>query len=163
MASSPIATDDNSRGRQEGAPRRRPALTYALWTVQVLLALLFLFAGVMKLVMPVEAMAQQAQAQGQTPLPGLFLRFIGVVEALGGLGLLLPGLLRIRTGLTPLAAAGLVIVMIGATVLTLMSNNPAGALIPFIVGLLAAFVAYGRWRLAPHRGRSLGASPGAGR
>jgi uncharacterized membrane protein YphA (DoxX/SURF4 family) len=162
MASKPIATDDDRSGRRDGVPRPRPALHYALWTIQVLLALLFLFAGGMKLVLPVEAMAQQAQAQGQMPLPGLFLRFIGVVEVLGGLGLLLPGLLRIRTGLTPLAAAGLVIVMAGATVLTLLSGNPAPALIPLAVGLLAAFVAYGRWRLAPHRGRTGAGPAGAG-
>jgi hypothetical protein len=51
--------------------------------------------------------------------------------------------------LTPLAAAGLVIVMIGATVITLGGDAAAPALIPLAVGLLAAFVAYGRWRLAP--------------
>ena len=62
--------------------------------------------------------------------------------------MILPGLLRIRPGLTPLAAAGLVIIMIGATVLTLASGDVALALIPFAVGLLAAFVAYGRLRLA---------------
>jgi hypothetical protein len=54
--------------------------------------------------------------------------------------------------LTPLAAAGLVIIMIGATVLTLAGGEVALALIPLVVGLLSAFVAYGRWRLAPHRG-----------
>ncbi len=84
------------------------------------------------------------------PLPGLFMRFIGVAEVLGAIGLILPGLLRIRPGLTPLAAAGLVIIMIGATVVTLMGGSVAMALIPLIplvVGLLAAFVVYGRWRL----------------
>jgi uncharacterized membrane protein YphA (DoxX/SURF4 family) len=121
-------------------------MTYALWTVQVLLACLFLLAGGMKLVLPIEKMT------GSVPMPGLFLRFIGVCEALGALGLILPGLLRIRPGLTPLAAAGLVIIMIGATVVTLMTDGGATALIPFVVGLLAAFVAYGRWRLAPQRG-----------
>ena len=121
-------------------------MTYALWTIQVLLALLFLFAGGMKLVMPIEEMTKQIA------LPGLFLRFIGVAELLGGLGLVLPGLLRIRPGLTPLAAAGLVIIMIGATALTLVIGPVAPALIPLVVGLLAVFVAYGRWRLAPHRG-----------
>jgi uncharacterized membrane protein YphA (DoxX/SURF4 family) len=121
-------------------------MTYALWIVQVLLAALFLFAGGMKLVVPLD------QLQGPVPLPGAFIRFIGVVEVLGGLGLLLPGLLRIRPGLTPLAAAGLVIIMIGATVLGLMAGDVTMALIPLAVGLLAAFVAYGRWRLAPHRG-----------
>jgi uncharacterized membrane protein YphA (DoxX/SURF4 family) len=122
-------------------------MTQALWTVQGLLAALFLFAGGMKLVLPLEAMT----AQMPVPLPGLFLRFIGVAEVLGAIGLILPGLLRIRPGLTPLAAAGLVIIMIGATGITLAGGTVAPALIPLVVGLLSAFVAYGRWRLAPHR------------
>jgi uncharacterized membrane protein YphA (DoxX/SURF4 family) len=121
-------------------------MAYALWIIQGLLALLFLFAGGMKLVLPIEEMTKQI------PMPGLFLRFIGVAEMLGGLGLILPGLLRVRPGLTPLAAAGLVIIMIGATAVTLAVGPVAPALIPLVVGLLAAFVAYGRWRLAPHRG-----------
>jgi uncharacterized membrane protein YfcA len=82
------------------------------------------------------------------------MRFIGVAEVLGGIGLILPGLVRIRPSLTPLAAAGLVIIMIGATVITLVGGDLLAALIPLVVGLLAAFVAYGRWRLAPHRGSS---------
>jgi hypothetical protein len=123
-------------------------MTYALWIVQGLLALLFLWAGGIKLVLPLEKLA------GPVPLPGLFLRFIGVAEVLGAIGLILPGLVRIRPGLTPLAAAGLIIIMIGATVLTLASGDVALALIPLVVGLLAAFVAYGRWRLAPLRGSS---------
>ncbi len=121
-------------------------MTYALWIVQGLLALLFLFAGGMKLILPIEEMTKQMPQQ---PLPGLFLRFIGVAEVLGALGLILPGLLRIRPGLTPLAAAGLVIIMIGATVLTLTGGEVGLALIPLLVGLLSAFVASGRWRLAP--------------
>src|SRR2546422_9287016 len=123
-------------------------MTYALWIVQGLLALLFLWAGGMKLVLPVEAMTEQM------PLPGLFLRFIGVAEVLGALGLILPGLLRLRPALTPLAAAGLVLIMIGATVLTLAGGAVARALIPMVVGGLAAFVAYGRWRLTSPGARS---------
>lgn len=121
-------------------------MSAALWVVQGLLALLFLFAGGMKLVMPIEELTKQM------PLPGWFVRFIAVAEVLGGLGVILPGLLRIRPGLTPLAAAGLVIIMIGATVVSVMTVGVAMALMPLVVGLLAAFVAYGRWRLAPHRG-----------
>ena len=120
-------------------------MTYALWIAQGLLALIFLFAGGMKLVLPLE------QLTGPVSLPGLFVRFIGVAEVLGALGLILPGLLRIRPVLTPLAAAGLVIIMIGATVLTLAGGDIALALIPLVVGLLAAFVAYGRWQLIPQR------------
>jgi len=124
-----------------------------LWIIQVLLALLFLFSGGMKLVIAPEVL-QSMGSPNQIVLPGLFLRFIGVCEVLGGLGLILPGLLRIRPGLTPLAAAGLVIIMIGATVLSFAADGMAAAVIPFVTGILAAFVAYGRWRLAPQRARS---------
>ena len=110
-----------------------------LWTIQGLLAALFLFAGVMKLVLPIEAMS------GPIALPGAFLRFIGVAETLGAIGLILPGLTRIRPELTP-TAAGLVIIMIGATVLTAATGSVAGALFPLIVGLLATTVAAGRSR-----------------
>jgi len=125
-------------------------MTYALWIVQGLLALLFLFAGGVKLVLPLEKLTGPMPV----PLPGLFLRFIGVAEVLGAIGLILPGLLGIRPGLTPLAAAGLVIIIIGATVLTLAGGDVTAALIPLVVGFLSAFVAYGRWRLAPLSGSS---------
>jgi len=123
-------------------------MNVALWIVQGLLAALFLFAGGAKLVLPLDQMA------GPVALPGWFLRFLGVAEVLGALGLILPGLLRIRPGLTPLAAAGLVIVMIGATGVTLVGDMAAVALMNVVVALLAAFVAYGRWRLVPHSGSS---------
>ena len=116
-----------------------------LWVLQVLIGLLFVWAGGAKLVMTLEQMA------GPVSLPGPFLRFIGVCELLGGLGLILPGLFRIKTGLTPLAAAGLAIIMAGATVITLVGGMGAAALMPFIVGLLALFIAYARWRLSPLR------------
>ena len=125
-------------------------MNVALWIVQALLAVLFLFAGGMKLIMPIEELVKQMPLS----LPGWFVRFTGVVELLGGLGLIFPWLLGIRPGLTPLAAAGLVIVMIGAIVYTAAAGDVASALIPLAVGLLCAFVAYGRWKLAPHRGSS---------
>jgi uncharacterized membrane protein YphA (DoxX/SURF4 family) len=118
----------------------KPAMNIGLWTVQVTLAALFLFSGVMKFMMPVARMQE-----GPVKLPGLFLHFIGVAEMLGGLGLILPGMLRVRRGLTPLAAAGLLIIMIGATVVTLMGGGGATALLPLAVAILVAFVVYGRW------------------
>src|SRR5918997_841220 len=114
-------------------------MTYVLWIIQVLLALIFLFSGGMKLVLPIEEMT------AQVPLPGWFVRFIGVAEVLGALGLILPGLFRVRKGLTPLAAAGLVVIMVGATALTVAADGVAAGVVPLLVGLLAAFVAYGRW------------------
>jgi DoxX-like protein len=123
---------------------RKMSMNVVLWIIQGLLAALFLFAGGSKFVMPPEVLTA-----GPPPLPLLFIRFIGVCEVLGAIGLILPGLLRIRTYLTPLAAAGLVSIMIGATVLTVIGIGFAMALVPLVVGVLAATVAYGRWRLAP--------------
>ena len=117
-------------------------MNIALWIVQALLALLFMFAGVMKFVMSVEEMTKEL------PLPGWFLHFIGVCEILGSLGLILPWLTGTLPRLTAIAAAGLVIIMIGATVVTVMAQGVAMALLPFVVGILAAFVAWNRWRQA---------------
>lgn len=112
-----------------------------LWVIQGLLAALFLFAGSMKLILPIEAMA------GPVDLPGWFLRFIGVAEVAGAIGLIVPWLTRIQPRLTPVAAGGLAIIMAGATVITAV-GGPAGAAVPFVVGVLAATVARGRWQQA---------------
>jgi DoxX-like protein len=113
-----------------------------LWMVQGLLAVIFLFAGGMKLILPLETL------KGSMPLPGLFMRFIGVAEVLGAIGLVLPWLLWIRPILTPVAAGGLVIITTGATVITLLGGGVAPALFPLIVAVLSASVAHGRWRPA---------------
>jgi len=127
-------------------------MTYILWIIQALLAMTFLFAGGTKLVLPIEVLTSMG-SPNQIHLPGLFIRFIGVCEVLGALGLILPGVLRIRPNLTPLAAAGLVIIMIGATALTFAADGIGAAVLTLVIGILAAFVAYGRWRLVPHRSR----------
>ena len=123
-------------------------MNLALWIVQVLLAALFMFGGIAKLMIPIDEMT------AALPLPGPFIQFIAIAELLGGLGLVLPWALRILPGLTPLAASGLVIIMIGATTLTAMGvggGDAMSALIPGFVGLLCAFVAYGRYTSAPRQ------------
>jgi|SRR5215470_9035027 len=114
---------------------------YALWAIQGLLALVFLFAGGFKLLTPIEQMLQQMPI----PLSGAMIRFIGTCEFLGAVGLILPGLLRMRPGLTPLAACGLVIIMIGATVYNVRVGTVGAAVFTVVLGILATFVAYGRW------------------
>jgi uncharacterized membrane protein YphA (DoxX/SURF4 family) len=126
---------------------RSKGLNRALWTVQVLLALLFLFAGGTKLVLPIAVLASMG-SPNQIALPAFLIRFIGTAEVLGAAGLILPQLLRIRPRLTPIAAAGLVIIMIGATTITAASGEVAGALFPLIVGILSGFIVYGRRDLA---------------
>jgi hypothetical protein len=118
-----------------------------LWTAQILVALLFLFAGSMKFIMPAEKMQQ-----GPIVFPLAFLYFIGVCECLGGLGLVLPGLTRVATGLTPLAAAGLTIIMIGATTVSILAMGVAAGIFPAIVGVVTAWIAYGRTRVVPLAG-----------
>lgn len=120
-----------------------------LWILQVLLALLFLFAGGTKLILPISVLMQNA-SPNQVMLPGWFIRFIGVAEVLGGLGLVLPGLLRNRQYLTSLAALGLAIVMAGAVVVTIMGDGVKMAIGPFVILLLLLFIAYARWRVRPH-------------
>ena len=115
-----------------------------LWTAQILAALIFLFAGSMKFIMPAAKMQQ-----GPIVFPLAFLYFIGACECLGALGLVLPGLTRVRTGLTPLAAAGLTIIMIGATTVTIMSMGVLAGIFPGVVGIITAWIAYGRFRVAP--------------
>lgn len=119
-----------------------------LWILQILLGLLFLFAGGSKLVMSGETLTQQMATSNSIMLPLAFIRFIGIVELLGGLGLILPGLTKIRRSLTPLAAVGLTIVMVGAVIVTIMGPGIGPAIFPLIVTILCALVAYGRrdWR-----------------
>lgn len=119
-----------------------------LWIIQSLLSLLFMFAGVMKFLMPVAEM----QKGSPVVLPGWFFHFIGVCEVLGGIGLILPLLLRIKPGLTPLAAAGLGIITLGAAIITAQVSVSMAAF-PFVICLLSFFVAFGRWRLAPMRAK----------
>jgi hypothetical protein len=116
----------------------RPASRIALWILQGLLAALFLFAGGFKLATPLAVLGHFS------PLPGSFLKFIGACEVLGALGLVLPGLFRVRLGLTPLAAAGLVVIMLGAVVVTAITQGVAPALFPLLVGAFAALVAIAR-------------------
>ena len=122
-------------------------MNIVLWIIQILLTLLFLFAGGTKLFMS-EAALKQMAPPNSIVLPILLLRFIGLCEVLGALGLILPGITRIRRGLTPLAACGLLIIMIGAVVVTVMGLGAAAAITPLVAGVLCAVVAYGRrdWR-----------------
>lgn len=110
-----------------------------LWIVQILLALLFAFAGVSKFLMPAEEMVKN------TPpfIPVWFIYFIGVAEFLGAIGLVVPWLTGIKPGLTSVAAWCLFIIMIGAVVITVI-GQPAMAAVPAVVGILCAFVGYGR-------------------
>ncbi|MGH7532724.1 MAG: DoxX family protein, partial [Gemmatimonadales bacterium] len=93
-------------------PTTSKGTNIALWITQGLLAAIFLYAGGFKLAMPMAALAKAS------PLPPLFLKFVSICEISGAFGLILPGLLHIRRDLTPIAAACLVVIMVGAVTAT---------------------------------------------
>lgn len=138
----PIEFQAGTAKKAAGNGRRKNA---ALWIVQGVLAALFLFTGGMKLFVPLNILSKQMPIA----LPGVFVRFLGASEILGAVGLILPGLLRIRRELTLLAASGLIVIMVGAITYTLAGGGGWTALMPFAVGVLLAWVARGRREYLP--------------
>lgn len=119
--------------------RRARVITVVLWVIQVVAAIQFLIAGGFKLIGTNELLAQFYPG-----MPNVFMRFIAVCEILGALGLILPGVLRRWQWLTPLAAVGLLLVMIGAVVYTVVVVGWGMVLSPLLMVILSAVVAYGR-------------------
>lgn len=120
-----------------------------LWIVQILLALAFVMAGILKLTQPI-AKLEERMTWITSINPRSRVRVIGALELLGGIGIILPAVTGILPQLTPLAAGGLVLTMIGAVVLHVIRQDSVAHYLPSIVlGLLAAFVLYGRLVAVP--------------
>lgn len=117
-----------------------------LWILQVLLGLYFMGVGVMHFIIPPDLPATLAWMYELSP--GLHY-FSGTAEILGGLGLILPSVTKIKPKLTPLAGAGLVVVMLGAAVWHLTRGEATNIVLNLVNAAVLAFVAYGRWRLHP--------------
>ena len=143
-----ISSGSASTGPGSLTPGGSKTTRVLLWVLQGVLALLFAFAGVAKLMMPADVLASQSG------LSGLFVHCIAVAEVIGALGLILPGVLHIRSGLIPLAAAGLVIIMIGAVILTAAKQGYVQAAFPLVVGCLLVLVIWGSWFRVPSGSRS---------
>jgi putative oxidoreductase len=119
-------------------------MNIVLWILQVLLALAFLAHGWMFL-FPPPAIAAQMDAS----LPRWFQLFLGVAEVAAGLGLILPGLTRIKPWLVVWAAVGIMIVMVSATVWHVIRGEISSAVVTFVLLAMASFVAYMRLRVRP--------------
>jgi len=122
------------------------AMNIVLWMLQFLLGLYFFFTGIVHFTVPSGLPAPMAWMYDLPP--GLHY-FSGTAEILASLGLILPGLTRIQTRLTPLAALGLVLVMLGAAVWHFSRAEYQNIVLNLILAGVAGFVAYGRWRLRP--------------
>ncbi len=125
-------------------------MSVLLWVLQVLLAVAFLAHGLLLLFPPAE-IADQMNAS----LPRGFWLFLGVAEVVAAVGLTLPGISRIQPWLVPTAAAGLMIVMISATIYHIGRGEYTSAAITAILLVFATFVAYMRWRVVPIRPRTV--------
>jgi uncharacterized membrane protein YphA (DoxX/SURF4 family) len=143
---STIAATDRS------TPTSGKGLHYGLWVAQVLLAAAFFMAGSGKATQPIAALAPNMA--WVTAIPESMVRFIGVAEMLGAVGLLLPALSRIKPGLTPLAAAGLTTIMALAIPFHLFRGEFGGMVVNAVLGGIAAFIAWGRFKKAPIAPRS---------
>ena len=117
-----------------------------LWILQGVLAVVFAIAGVTHF-LPPEGLPESMRGMAEMPAGARY--FIGTVEILAVLGLILPGLTGIQTRLTPLASAGLILVMVGAMVWHAQREEFPNIVLNVILVVIAAFVAYGRWRLRP--------------
>lgn len=122
-------------------------MNIALWVIQILLALAFLAAGVPKATQPIPTLSKRLTWAKDVPAP--FVRFIGVAEILGALGLILPALTGVLPWLTVAAAIGLAIVMAAAIVFHLMRGEANRIAFNIVFLLLLLFVTYGRIVLAP--------------
>lgn len=127
--------------------KSKKGLNITLWVLQVLLALLFANAGFMKAFNPIAEIAPMIT--WAPSLPEWLVRFIGVSELFGALGLILPAVLKIRPQLTTLAAAGIAAVMLLANLFHISRGEFFILPMTGILFALAAFIAYGRWKLAP--------------
>ncbi|AKV02640.1 putative integral membrane protein [Labilithrix luteola] len=123
------------------------AVHYGLWVAQVLLALMFGMAGAMKSFTPIGELSKSLPWVAESP--AALVRFIGLSELAGALGLILPSVTRVRPRLTALAAVGLVLVMALASLFHLSRGEAKAVPVNFVLGGLAAFVAWGRSKKAP--------------
>jgi uncharacterized membrane protein YphA (DoxX/SURF4 family) len=127
--------------------RAGTGLHIALWVVQALLALAFGMGGFMKAATPIAELATKIDWAGV--VPEALVRFIGISELAGALGLILPAATRVRPWLTPLAAAGLAVVMLLAAAFHVARAEYQHLPLNFVIGGLAVFVAWGRRSKAP--------------
>lgn len=130
----------------------RTSLKASLWIAQLLLAALFAYAGFAKLTTPLPQLAQMLPYADD--LPGWLIRFIGLAECAGALGVILPALVRIMPALTPVAALGLLTVMALATVFHIWRGEFSAIGITIAIGAVAAFVAWGRFTRVPITART---------
>jgi uncharacterized membrane protein YphA (DoxX/SURF4 family) len=122
-------------------------MNVVLWVLQWLLAVAFLLSGLLKLTQSKDAIGKRLAWVEDVSPP--MIKLIGFLEVLASVGLILPGLLHIAPVLTPLAAGGLVVIMIGAVVTHARRNERSAIAVNIVLMVLAAVVVWGRLGPSP--------------
>ena len=127
-------------------------MNITLWVLQVLLAVAFFAHGLLFLFPPADMLVLMK------PIPPAFRLFLGVAEVLAAVGLTLPGVARILPWLISCAAAGVMIIMIGATIFHTVRGEVSSAITTVVLLVIATFVAYMRWKVKPIAPRTVASS-----
>jgi len=123
------------------------AINFALWVAQVFLAASLIWASLMKLFQPIEKLSAMWPWTGQIPVA--MVKFTGIIDLLGAIGLILPALIRVKPKLTPIAALGIIALMICATTFHIIRGEASVIGANIVFAILAAFVAWGRFKKVP--------------
>jgi uncharacterized membrane protein YphA (DoxX/SURF4 family) len=122
------------------------AMHISLWAAQIVLAIVFIWAAMMKLFQPAEKLAAMWPWTGQ--VPASLVKFTGIVDLLGGIGLVLPSLLHIKPKLTPITAIGIIVLMVCGSVFHILRGEASAIRVNIIFTCIAIFIAWGRFRNA---------------
>jgi putative oxidoreductase len=142
-----ITGGTNELTKQMKGKKNGKALNITLWIVQGLTAALMLMSAFMKIATPIPELSAKWKWTGE--LPQQVVRMLGIVDLLGGIGIILPAILKIKPGLTPLAAVGVVLLMISATVFHISRGESSVIAFNIILMLFASFIAWGRYKKLP--------------
>ncbi|GAB4037445.1 DoxX family protein [Spirosoma jeollabukense] len=137
-------SNDHSMSSQRKSSK---AIHLILWVAQVVLAATFIWAAAMKLFQPVEKLAALWPWTGQ--IPGIVVKLTGLIDLVGAIGLILPSLLRIKPQLTPIAAIGVIALMLCASIFHIARGEAAQIGANIVFAGMAAFIAWGRFTKAP--------------
>ena len=129
------------------------ALNILLWIAQLLLGIMFLFGGITNTFQPIEKIATTMNWVNE--VPHWLVRFIGIAQILGGIGLILPSILRIKPQLTVWAAMGLFLQLICAVIFHISVNEENMIGIPLLFAAISFFIAWGRWKKVPITSRKV--------
>jgi len=125
-------------------PRPSKAINVILWIAQIFLSACFIWAATMKLFQPIDKLSAMWPWTAQIPIA--MVKLTGIIDLLAALGLILPGLLRIKPKLTPFTAIGVIVLMVCASIFHILRGEACVIAVNIVFAVIAAFIAWGRFK-----------------